>query len=261
MPDVLLIIAIGTALFLSLGIFITFMTLLYQKKRLQHQEEVKGLIDAYQKEILKARLEMQEQTFLSISQEIHDNVGQILSLVRLNVSTLGKAESVAAEQKILSSKELLDQAIGDLRNLSKRLNSKYVAQQRLSSLLKFQVDLIRKTGVADTYFEVLGEERMLNPEKKLIIFRIAQEALNNVIRHAEASILTAKLEYRSEKTILSISDDGKGFTVPDKTAKNGLSQGTGTYNMYYRASLIGAKLRIQSTRGEGTQVLLELPAS
>lgn len=97
MSDVLLIIAVGTTLFLSLGIFIAFMTLTYQKKRLQHHEEVKGLIDAYQKEILKAQIEMQEQTFLSISQEIHDNVGQILSLVRLNISTLGKPENVAAE--------------------------------------------------------------------------------------------------------------------------------------------------------------------
>lgn len=260
MSDVLLIIAVGTTLFLSLGIFIAFMTLTYQKKRLQHHEEVKGLIDAYQKEILKAQIEMQEQTFLSISQEIHDNVGQILSLVRLNVSTLGKAENIAAEQKILSSKELLDQVIGDLRDLSKRLNSKYVARQELSCLLKFQIDLIAKTGVASTHFDVQGEEKVLNPEKKLMLFRISQEALNNAVRHAEASTITIKLEYKSEKTILSISDDGKGFTAPGKAEKNGLSQGTGTYNMYYRASLIGAKLRIQSTRGKGTQVLLELPA-
>ena len=203
---------------------------------------------------------MQEQTFLSISQEIHDNVGQILSLVRLNISTLGKAENVAAEQKISSSKELLDQAINDLRDLSKRLNSKYVARQKLSCLLKFQIDLIGKTGVVGTHFEVQGEERVLNPEKKLILFRIVQEALNNAVRHAEASMITAKLEYKSEKTILSISDDGKGFTAPGKAVNNGSSQGTGTYNMYYRASLIGAKLRIQSTRGEGTQIFLELPA-
>lgn len=114
--------------------------------------------------------------------------------------------------------------------------------------------------MAGTHFEVQGDEKVLNPEKKLILFRIVQEALNNAVRHAEASTITIKLEYKSEKTILSISDDGKGFTAPGKAEKNGMLQGTGTYNMYYRASLIGAKLRIQSTRGKGTQVLLELPA-
>lgn len=259
MPDVVIIIIIGTALFLLLGMFIAFMTLVYQKRRLEHQEEIKGLEEAYQKEILRAQLEMQEQTFLFISQEIHDNVGQLLSLVRLNVSTLDTMGNSSSAHKINASKELLDQAIQDLRDLSKRLNSKYTTSQPLSALLQFQLGLLQKTGVVDTQFELEGEERDLNPEKKLIAFRIAQEALNNVIRHAEADTINAKLMYSGEKMALRIGDNGKGFPATLAGGQPPANQGTGTHNMRYRATLIGATLRIEGQPGSGTVVLLELP--
>lgn len=255
MSDILLIIGTGTALLLTLGTFITLMTLSYQKKRLQYQEEVTGLVAAYQKEILKAQLEMQEQTFLSISQEIHDNVGQVLSLARLHISTLA---STVSEQKIITTKELLDQAIQDLRDLSKRLNSKYVAQQKLPELLRHQLELIRKTGTVDTCFQCTGEEVLLNPEKKLIIFRIAQEALNNALKHAEADTITITLAYTAAKLTLRIADNGRGYLLAGQATKTNLSKGTGLYNMQYRAGLIGASLSMQSARGAGTLIALEL---
>lgn len=257
MPDVFLIIIVGTGLFLLLGIFIAFTVHAYQKKRLQHQEEVRGLAEAYQKEILKAQLEMQEQTFLSISQEIHDNIGQILSLVRLHVSTLGDMQEATAAQKISASKELLDLAIGDLRGLSKRLNSNYVIRQSLPELVKLQLELIQKTGAVQTNYELVGEEKELNAEKKLIIFRIAQEALSNIMRHAEADCITAKLAYAPGKMTLTIADNGKGFLSPNSAHKGAFPQGTGTANMHYRAKLIGATLSIQGKPGAGTLVTLE----
>ncbi|HEY4651335.1 MAG TPA: histidine kinase [Pontibacter sp.] len=259
MSDTILIIATGTALLLTLGAFISFMTLAYQKKRQLHAEEVSSLVEAYQKEILKAQLEMQEQTFLSISQEIHDNVGQVLSLVRLNISTLENAAKESATQKITTSKELLDQAIQDLRDLSKRLNSNYLAQQSLSELLRFQLGLIGKTGAVDTSFEVVGNEWGLEPEKKLIIFRIAQEALSNILRHADADAISSRLVCYPDKMTLNIADNGKGFQVAGHTAANGQPNGTGTLNMRYRARLIGASLHIESTPEAGTVVSLELP--
>ncbi|MDX5483204.1 MAG: histidine kinase [Hymenobacteraceae bacterium] len=257
MPDVLLIIAVGTGLFLLLGIFIAFMTLSYQRKRLQHQEEVKGLAEAYQQEILRAQLEMQEQTFLSIAQEIHDNVGQTLSLVRLHVSTLEGVHETANRHKITTSKELLDQAIEDLRGLSRRLNTRYVTQQSLPVLLRMQLEQIQRSGAVHTSFEVQGKEKELDPEKKLIIFRIAQEALSNSLRHAEADSISARIVYAEGSMSLSISDNGKGFTVPDPTLAGSLPPGTGTANMRYRAKLIGATLLIRGKLGEGTLVSLE----
>ncbi len=260
MPEVLLIIIVGTFIFLLLGVFIIFMTLTYQKKRLLHEKEVNVLVEAYQKEILQARLEMQEQTLLLISQEIHDNVGQVLSLVRLNISTLPGSDNSGTDQKIATSKLLLDQALEDLRNLSKRLNSQFIIHQNLSDLLRFQLELIQKTGAVATNLELKGEERSMNPEKKLILFRIAQEAFSNVIRHAEATLITVMLDFASDKLLLSICDNGKGFvTTLSGTDRNVM--GTGTHNMHYRASLIGAVLHLNSSIGQGTKVTLSLPYS
>ncbi|MBB6611771.1 hypothetical protein H7F15_12035 [Pontibacter sp. Tf4] len=260
MPDVVLIVAVGTALLLLLGMFITFMTLTYQKKRLLHQQEVTELVDSYQKEMLKAQLEMQEQTFLSISQEIHDNVGQVLSLARLNISTLENTITQAGASKLATSKELIDQAIQDLRDLSKRLNSKYVTQQPLSALLKFQLELIGKTGVIDTSFDLIGQELPVAPDKKLILFRIAQEAINNILRHAQADAIAVRVSFRADGMTLNISDNGRGFDQADPApALLHMAGGTGITNMHSRAAMIGAKFSIESTPGAGTLVHLELP--
>lgn len=260
MSDVAIIIAVGTLLFLLLAAFIAFMTLAYQKRRLQHEKEITGIVEAYQKEMLKAQLEMQEQTFLSISQEIHDNIGQILSLARLNMSTLGDSLTKEAQGKVTNSKQLIDQAIQDLRSLSKRLNSKYVANQPLSALLKFQLELISKTGAADTSFKIIGEEYPIPAEKRLIAFRIVQEALNNILKHAEATTIKASITFLPGRMTLSISDNGIGFAEAAQLATGEkLSAGTGLSNMQYRATLIGGSLRIDSMPGAGTRVSLELP--
>jgi len=202
---------------------------------------------------------MQEQTFRTISQEIHDNIGQILSLIRLNISTIKAEEDSPSERKIITSKELLDKAIEDLRDLSKRLNTEHVSQQSLAESLRFQLNLIQRTELYETNLEVHGQERPLEPEKKLIVFRIAQEALNNIMKHADAKNISVLLMYIPGKIILSIKDDGQGFDTaavykPDEPAK-----GIGTNNMYYRANLIGAEFSLQSKPGEGCLARLILP--
>jgi signal transduction histidine kinase len=219
------------------------------------------LKNTYQQEILKAQLEMQEQTFLTISQEIHDNIGQILSLIRLNISTIRPYDTAMAERKINTSKELLDKAIEDLRDLSKRLNTEYVSQQSLSDSLNFQLSLIQKTGLYTTALELHGTEREMEPEKKLIVFRIAQEVFNNIIKHARAKQILVTMMYLSGELLLKIEDDGIGFEVTSHDGKVASRSGIGTHNMYYRASLIGGRFTLQSSPGKGTVAQLTLPTT
>jgi signal transduction histidine kinase len=259
MSDVLLIVVIGTIIFLLLTFLIIILTFLYQRRRYQYQEEVLIIQENYQQEILKAQLEMQEQTFLNISQEIHDNIGQILSLTRLNISTIDPNSPTEMEQKITDSKALLDKAIQDLRDLSKGLNNKFVIQQSLTESLSFQLNLINKTGLYNTKIDVQGEEKAINSEKKLIIFRIAQEAINNIIKHADAKNIWITLKYLPDKIILNIEDDGKGFEVSDVLGKGLPQKGIGTHNMYYRANLIGGQFSIQSNFNTGTIAQLIAP--
>ena len=260
MSDIPIIITSGTFIFLLTAGFITFFFYSYQQRLTAHLKEKEELKIIFQNEKLKAQLEMQEQTFHSISQEIHDNIGQILSLTRLTISTIKPDNYAATTQKITTSKALLDQAIEDLRDLSKRLNTEFVNQQSLSALLQFQLHLIQKAGYHHTTLEVHGEaEAHLDPEKKLIIFRIAQEALNNVIKHAAAYNIAVALVYLADKIILSIKDDGRGLNPDKQSLEEQWTNGVGTHNMYYRARLIGAEFSLQSHPGEGTLAHLILP--
>jgi two-component system NarL family sensor kinase len=261
MSAVTLIITIGTLIFLLTAGIVTFFFYSYQQRfnlQLKEKEELKS---AFQNEILKAQLEMQEQTFLTISQEIHDNIGQILSLIRLNISTIQPHNYEATEHKISSSKELLDKAIQDLRDLSKRLNTEFVRRQSLADSLRFQLNLIQRTELYYTTLAVKGEERPINPDEKVIIFRIVQEALNNIIKHAEAKHIAVDLSYLPGKIVLCIKDDGRGFDDAAVSQPDGLRKGIGTNNMYYRAKLIGAEFSLNSKPGNGCQAQLILPTA
>jgi two-component system, NarL family, sensor kinase len=259
MSDVPWIIGAGTALLLGLGTFITLMTLTYQQKRLQYRKELDYLAAAYQREILKARLETQEQTLLAVSQELHDHLGQHLALVRLHVSTMDAAGGESSGQKIRDCKEILDKAITALRAISRQLNSHYVDRQPLPDLLRDLLQAINETGVLAASFHVQGAERDLPAEKKLLIFRMAQEALSNSIRHAQASNIQAVLAYLHDKMVLRITDDGKGIPASTLSSPGGRHKGSGLHNLQYRAGLIGAQLQIRRQEPRGTLVSIVLP--
>jgi two-component system, NarL family, sensor kinase len=256
--EIFITVITGTLLTISLIVIIIIAVIKYQKRLRRHLMEVRNLEFNYQQEVLKAQLEMQEQTFLSISQEIHDNIGQILSLVRLNLSKIKPDDFTATEQKIISSKELLDQVIADLRDLSKRLSSKFVSQNSLAESLRFQLNMIQRTELYETKIEVIGIEKNLDPEKKLIIFRIAQEVLNNIIKHAEARNISVLLCFSPDQIKLSIEDDGIGFEMDRVSGEKEPLKGIGLQNMFYRANLIGAQFSLHSVPGSGTKAALAL---
>lgn len=257
--EILVVVIAGTALFLALVVAIFVFLVLYQKRSYKHLVEKLEMQEAFGKEILESRLEMQEQTFMNISQEIHDNIGQILSLVRLNVSTIDPANPEVTTRKVGNIKELLDGAIQDLRDLSKRLNSEYLNHQTLPEMLRFQLNLIKKSGGYETDLHITGPERAFDQDKKLIMFRIAQEALNNAIKHANASAISIALDFQPDRSVLRVIDNGQGFNA-DETAENEKpAKSVGSYNLKYRANLIGGNFEIKSKPGEGTQAALTVP--
>lgn len=230
----------------------------YQNRRRSHMQEVSEITNQYQREILKAQIEMQEQTFRYISEEIHDNIGQLLTIVRINLSMTAQSEHQHNEI-VTNTRQLLDDAIGGLRNLSKRLNAEFVGQQQLSGSLKLQLKLIESAGMHRVGFDLQGDEWNMETGAKVIIFRIVQEALNNILKHANARAISIVLMYREKEMILRINDDGKGFDISKLDGPDPQAKGVGTYTMRYRASLIGARFNIHSAPGEGTLIQMILP--
>jgi signal transduction histidine kinase len=114
--------------------------------------------------------------------------------------------------------------------------------------------MLEKTGVIQTNLQIQGPVVPLEPQKELILFRIIQEALNNIMKHANASLINIVADYK-ENLNITINDNGEGFD----TNETSLAQGSGLRNMKSRSTLIGAGLTIDSKKDKGTEILLSLP--
>jgi two-component system, NarL family, sensor kinase len=262
-PDsILTIITVNAGLLAALwllGAFALILFFLYRRRDLRWLRERQQLKLSYEQELLKARLEIQEQTFRNISQEIHDNIGQMLSLAKLNLSTMDPAQPALLEQKIMDSQNLVGKAIHDLRNLSRGLSTDYIADLGLPRAIEHELEMIKKSGDYETIFQVEGTPYTLDTQKELIIYRILQEIFNNIIKHSTARKIIIYLLYSPEEFKLIITDNGKGF---DLTPLNdNTSSGLGIRNMHNRAQLIGAGFLISSTLEKGTSVTLAVPVT
>lgn len=258
--EIINIIIIGTALILIFGGFIVFFIIAYRKRQQKFKLEKEHMRINFQNEILRTQLEIQEQTFKNISQEIHDNIGQALTLAKLNLNTM---PSVSDEQKekITTTKEIISKTIADLRDLSRGLNTDYIADMGLQKAIEYEFGLISRSSSIITELHTEGSAYRLDKQKELILFRIIQELLNNTIKHAAATSIKAMITYNPDEFILSIRDDGKGFVIKDTENKDVSGTGLGLRNMNNRAKLIGASFTMNSKPGTGTEVRIILPIS
>jgi two-component system, NarL family, sensor kinase len=256
--NVIFITIVGTSLLLFLSITLFIFYLSYNKRKFRHTREKQQLQSDFHQELLRTQLEIQEQTFQNISQEIHDNIGQMLSLVKLNLNTADFNELPAAIEKVTRSKELVSKAISDLRDLSKSMNPEIIMKIGLTEALERELLMMAKTGQYEVNLSQYGDYYKLDPHKELIIFRIFQELLNNIINHAKAKTVNVTLEYQPEHFRLTVSDDGSGFDI---TACNEHCKGLGIQNMLNRAKLIGAEIQFMSVPQKGTNVTVGLAFS
>ena len=251
-------IVIGTVIFLFLAIFIVGNLLLYYYKRKKHFAESIKLKADFSQTLLQTQLEIQEQTLKNISQEIHDNIGQALTLAKLNLNTMPPT-GADVQEKIITTKELVSKAIVDLRDLSRSLNTDYVANMGLEKAIEYELTLITKSSNIKTQLDTIGQSYRLTKQKELILFRIVQEVLNNTLKHAGASSIQASIKYGEASLDLSISDDGNGFDAAAIKTGQQHSNGLGLHNMPDRAKLIGAACEINSTPGAGTRIVITIP--
>lgn len=244
---------------LLVAVGIIALVLVYRRKQVEYINEQAQLKAAFEKELLAAQLEMQEHTMKYISQELHDNIGATLSLVKLNLKNVPSENGDKTKQKIIYSQELLTRAIANLRTLSRTLHTEAVLSDGLEKAIEMELSLINKTGVFKTGFTISGTAYDIDKQKELILFRTVQEALNNAIKHSGASLISIKLVYGANKLELIIADDGKGFNY--NTAESNAEKGSGLRNMYNRTTLIGGSLLIDRTEGTTIQITLPIIAA
>jgi len=233
---VLIISASATVFVFCVSLIILF--ILFQKRN-----------TLYQREIVKTRIEIKEQTLKNISWEIHDNIGQILSTLVMYNHSLEHIMPDELKPKILESRELIEKAITEVRALSKATNTDYIKTVGLLESVKIEIERFKRLKFLGTNLIIKGIPYRLNEENELIILRILQEFFTNSIKHSKALNLEVIFEYTPNSLTIIAKDDGDGFG-------DGIKKGTGLLNMQNRAKLIGAFLNFDSVEGKGTRMEL-----
>ncbi len=182
-PEIVYMIILATIFFVLLVTVIIVTVWRYYSRKRAHEMEV----IQFGQTLLETRLEIQEHTFRAISEELHDNLGQVLSLAKLQLNTANINNPIQAQEKVNGAIDLVSQAIYSIRDLAKTMHSESITRVGLTGALETEARLIEKTGMLQPVFQVSGTPVPLDDNKTLIVFRIVQEALHNVVKHADAT--------------------------------------------------------------------------
>jgi signal transduction histidine kinase len=214
------------------------------------------------RDLTRRLVEAEELERHRIAGELHDRVGQNLSAININLDiALGQLpkDCVEVRVRLADSLALVEGTLQTIENLMAELRPPLLGEYGLGAALGWHArDFSQRTGI-EVAVEDAGElGRALRPDAAIALFRIAQEALNNVAKHAAAKHATVSLEKEDGAIVLRISDDGRGFSVPERLAH---STRWGMTTMQERAAALGGRLSVDSAPGRGTKVSAAVPAA
>jgi two-component system, NarL family, sensor histidine kinase UhpB len=212
------------------------------EKQLKQEQELR------QRQITMAVLEAQEKERIAIGEELHDNINQIITSARLYID-LAKKKKDPEKELLEKAMEYTTLAIEENRRLSKNLILPQLKGEGLiNSLTDLQEQLMHTSSIRIKFDIDHFDEDFFSDSEKVSLFRIVQEQLNNIIKHAAARSVLIRLYKENDKIILLIKDNGKGFDVSAKR------NGVGLTNISSRAEVLNGKLEIHSAPGEGCEL-------
>lgn len=250
--EVLLIIYFIAIIFF-LVVFVVVFFIAFQRRKNRFLIERLEAHQRFKEELANSQLEIQEQTFKNIAWELHDNVGQLLSVANLQLNMLMNAPSEKIQEQIKETKEVIVTTVEEVRSLSKTLNTDVILNNGLVKSVELELERFNRLNFLQTELKIEGHGQTLKSEDEIFIFRILQEFFSNVIKHAKANKLFVHLCYKHDNLEITISDDGDGFDTEQKRFSSGLQ------NMKSRAELIGVQFELNSKIGEGTTLQLIYP--
>lgn len=245
----LLVISLSIVFF-TLLIILFVLFFYFQKKRTQFLIEKMEAEIHFQSELIKTRVEIKDQTLSEISKELHDNIGQIISVGIMQVNLFLKDEKKVSKNDLNDLKEVLAKSLNEIRILSRLINKDNLINTNFIESIQNDFDRIKKLKNIDYTLEYEDDFPKINVEHELILYRIFQEAIHNSLKHSLSKKLAMRIDSTSDKLNIELKDFGVGFDTEKK------SKGLGVNNIRFRAKLIGAALSIISN-STGTTIQLE----
>ncbi len=238
-------------------------------------DEIKKLADSFnlmaktlmekmrlERKYLSQIIEAQENERRRISRELHDEIGQALTAIKFNLDMMDKElpqTLLTVRGRLGDAKSLSNQTLTAMRQLSMDLRPTMLDELGLIPTLRWYIQNFSNRLNIDSQFQAIGFEEKLPPQIETAFYRIVQEALNNISKHAEATRVEIFFEHRDSTICASITDNGRGFDLDRVLHPESPGRGFGIIGMQERVSLLGGKIDIQSSPGRGTRIHIKVP--
>ncbi len=237
---------VSVLILLVLVVVIIVLFTIFVRRKNKLLEEQARTRETFGKELAESQIEIREEILRNIGWELHDNIGQLMTLAKIQV------QSAQDDPKILDeAAETIGTALNELRTLSKLISPEALKSLTLPQAVEMEIARFNRLNFITSTFEVEGIPKKIDSKKEIILFRILQEFFSNTIKHSKATNLTVEFHYSNNRLQIFAQDNGIGFLDRDNFS------GIGIKNMKSRAQLIHAKLDIASNQNQGTSLRLE----
>ena len=233
----------------------------YQQQLVERNQEL-SMKEEMRGELLRKVISAQEEERKRIARELHDDTSQALAALGLALETASVAPAADAEEvkaRIESIKPMAVRMLEEVRKLILDLRPTILDDLGLVPAIRWYAENRLKPQGVKVQMETAGIERRLPPEMETALFRVAQEAVTNIARHAEAENVVMSLEISESQVIIEVEDDGKGFDLASVAKPADKGQGLGLMGMKERVALFGGTLSVETAPGAGTQLRIEVP--
>tara|TARA_R110001583_G_scaffold35585_1_gene118195 strand:+ start:43014 stop:43790 length:777 start_codon:yes stop_codon:yes gene_type:complete len=253
--EIQILIFVTTIIVLILAITLIVFFFYFQQKKTTYILKQRETQQRFDEEITKSKLEIQEQALQNISWEIHDNIGQLLSVAKMQLNMIQMSLPEEQQNKVSETGEIIGKSLQELRGLAKSLNPETIKNNGLIDSLKLEIERFNRLNFLDASLKISEEPYNLSNEKEIILFRILQEFCNNTLKYSKAKHLAIELKYTGNQLEIFAKDDGIGFDLNDTTNQHGI----GLLNMKSRAKLIGGKIALKASKNNGTKLHISCP--
>ncbi|HEY8783842.1 MAG TPA: sensor histidine kinase [Mucilaginibacter sp.] len=243
----------GTLVIVILIVFLFFFVIIYQRKMIKNQVDLRKLHDDKQTDLLNAVFETQENERKRLAEDLHDSVGQVLSAIKLNLHRLNKsAVNESAQPLLADTRKLADECIGEIRNIIHNVLPPVLTDYGLLEALEgLCIKIEQTTGVKVELKKKLDGTRF-KPEFELAFYRIAQELFSNAIKHSGATVIHLTLTNEPGLLTMEFKDNGKGFNIGE------VKHGFGLKNLESRVQLINGEINIYTKPQSGTITIIRV---
>lgn len=249
---IIFVVVISLAILLLMSTVILFLYQ-YRKRKIMHFAELDRVAEAHKIELLNAKVLSQRNTMEEIGKELHDNIGQKITLASIYLQQIQmKQERDDAKNEISDVNTMMNELLHELRMLSKSLVQHEQLEQQLSVLIKAELERMAFATSIKFDFKLSCKADQLNGQQRNAFLRVFQEFVQNSMKHSKCTSITTELLCDDKALTMVCKDDGKGFVAETEVP------GIGLTNMKRRATGIGATLRIETSQGNGVILFLTL---